>query len=288
MFPEAIRVVRETKPKAFLFENVRGLTRQKFQSYFDYLLLQMRHPYIDLQKGEKWIDHFSRLQGHHISHADSAKDYRVVAKVLNAADFGVPQQRHRVFFVGFRSDLDVDWNFPIETHSKESLIHDLLNGNYFERNSLKTKDLVIPNHWEQRLSRGMPKQAVTKKPWVSVREALRGLPDPKSNAAKKVKNHSFHPGAKVYKGHTGSYLDMPSKALKAGVHGVPGGENMIRFKGNRVRYFSVRESARIQTFPDDFEFTGSWSEAMRQLGNAVPVRLEQILTESNVSALKGK
>jgi DNA (cytosine-5)-methyltransferase 1 len=64
------------------------------------------------------------------------------------------------------------------------------------------------------------------------------------------------------------------------VHGVPGGENMLLRPDGRVRYFTVRESARLQTFPDDFRFHGAWTEAMRQLGNAVPVRLADIVARS--------
>jgi DNA (cytosine-5)-methyltransferase 1 len=68
--------------------------------------------------------------------------------------------------------------------------------------------------------------------------------------------------------------------LKAGVHGVPGGENMLRRADGSVRYFTIRESARLQTFPDDFVFHGSWSETMRQLGNAVPVELAEVVARS--------
>jgi DNA (cytosine-5)-methyltransferase 1 len=78
-------------------------------------------------------------------------------------------------------------------------------------------------------------------------------------------------------GHTGSPLDEPAKTLKAGVHGVPGGENMLARPDGSVRYFTIRESARLQTFPDSFIFPDSWTESMRQIGNAVPVLLaEQI------------
>jgi DNA (cytosine-5)-methyltransferase 1 len=79
-------------------------------------------------------------------------------------------------------------------------------------------------------------------------------------------------------------LDEPAKTLKAGDHGVPGGENMLAYSNGRVRYFTVRESARLQSFPDDYVFGGSWTESMRQLGNAVPVGLGQAVA-SDIRAL---
>ena len=80
---------------------------------------------------------------------------------------------------------------------------------------------------------------------------------------------------------------MPSKTLKAGVHGVPGGENMLIDDDGAPRYYSVREAARMQTFPDGYRLGGSWTEAMRQLGNAVPVRLAQVVTSSIAQAIIG-
>jgi DNA (cytosine-5)-methyltransferase 1 len=118
------------------------------------------------------------------------------------------------------------------------------------------------------------------KPWQTVRDALMGLPDPERDDDSAFLNHRFQPGARVYPGHTGSPMDEPAKTLKAGDHGVPGGENMVVLPNGKVRYFSVRESARLQTFPDEFVFHGSWSETMRQLGNAVPVTLAKIVATS--------
>jgi DNA (cytosine-5)-methyltransferase 1 len=117
-------------------------------------------------------------------------------------------------------------------------------------------------------------------PWLTVRDKICDLPDPETDPkASLVQAHKFQPGARIYPGHTGSPLDEPAKALKAGDHGVPGGENMLRRPDGTVRYFTVRESARIQTFPDSFIFQGSWGEVMRQLGNAVPVQLASIMAE---------
>jgi DNA (cytosine-5)-methyltransferase 1 len=119
------------------------------------------------------------------------------------------------------------------------------------------------------------------KPWLTVRDALQGLTDPqRKNNVTLHNNHIFQPGARVYAGHTGSPLDLPAKTLKAGDHGVPGGENMLVMPHGEVRYFTVRESARLQTFPDTYVFHGSWTETMRQLGNAVPVALARIMASS--------
>lgn len=117
-----------------------------------------------------------------------------------------------------------------------------------------------------------------------MRDAISGLGNPGPTSV--WENHRAQPGAKSYPGHTGSPLDEPSKALKAGDHGVPGGENMLRRSDGSVRYYSVREAAKIQTFPDDWFFPVSWSESMRQLGNAVPVDLARVIALSVGNKIK--
>src|SRR5262249_52301822 len=92
-----------------------------------------------------------------------------------------------------------------------------------------------------------------------------------------IANHVGNPGARSYPGHTGSPYDEPAKTLKAGDHGVPGGENMLRHDDGTVRYFTVREAARLQGFPDDYVFHGAWCEGFRELGNAVPVGLAHVV-----------
>ena len=78
------------------------------------------------------------------------------------------------------------------------------------------------------------------RPWVTVRDAIGDLPHP-GKAAGPIPNHRLQLGARPYHGHTGSPWDLPAKALKAGDHGVPGGENMLANNDGSVRYFTVRE-----------------------------------------------
>jgi DNA (cytosine-5)-methyltransferase 1 len=82
-------------------------------------------------------------------------------------------------------------------------------------------------------------------------------------------------------------LDRPAKTVKAGVHGVPGGESVLRQDDGSIRYMTVRETARVMTFPDNWRLEGPRGEQMRQLGNAVPVRLAQVMAKSVAKALKG-
>lgn len=189
------------------------------------------------------------------------------------------------FFIGFREDLGVNWNFPIPVFSQEALLWDLLYGTYWDRHKIAKKDWLRP---KQKISRD--ERPVTL-PWRTVRDAISDIPDPELHPRKAAEsmhsNHRFQPGARVYPGHTGSPYDEPAKTLKAGVHGVPGGENMLLRPDGSVRYFTVRECARLQTFSDDFLFHGSWTETMRQLGNAVPVELARVVGSDIMLYLNG-
>lgn len=277
MFPEAVRAVRELRPRCFLFENVKGLLRQGFATYFHYIILQLTYPLVLRRNDEEWAAHLSRLERIHTSGTEMDLSYNVVYRLLDAANYGVPQRRHRVFIVGFRSDLGKEWSFPESTHSMDRLLWEQwITSEYWDKHAISRKKRpAAPAHLRSRIQRLASDYGLFPPPGSrcrTVRDALAGLPDPRDkNHA--IPNHEFRDGARPYPGHTGSLLDEPSKALKAGDHGVPGGENMFIMPDGSCRYYTVRESARIQTFPDDYIFSGSWTEAMRQIGNAVPVDL---------------
>lgn len=215
MFPSAISAIRQVMPKAFIFENVKGLLRPSFSDYFTYILLQLSYPSFCLGSDD-WRQNLEKLKALHHSKTHLS-DYQVNYYLVNAADYGVAQTRERIFIVGIRSNLGIHYSFPKPTSSGE---------------------------------------------------------------------HTIRSGAKTYPGHTGSFIDWPSKTIKAGTHGVPGGENMVRFDKDNVRYLTVAEAKRIQSFPDNYHIFGSWTEAMRQLGNAVPVNLAKIVGSSVIKSIR--
>lgn len=282
MFPQTIRVVKETMPKAFMIENVKGLTRNRFSNYFEYIKLQLCYPEIMIREKELPHEHFKRLEQYHTRGAKNGLSYNIVSQVLNAADFGIPQKRERVFIIGFRSDLCCSWSFPNPTHSCAALIKDKLFGNYWNKNKVPSKDrnfYFLTKHWER-----YEWDSIDTQPWSTVREVVNRYPCPSSQI--KIPNHEFRKGARIYKGHTGSIMDEPSKTLKAGAHGIPGGENMLVNDDGSVRYFTLRECARLQSFPDEYIFSCSWSHSVRQVGNAVPLELSYVLALSIKKSLK--
>jgi DNA (cytosine-5)-methyltransferase 1 len=290
LFPEAARAVREIQPRAFVFENVKGLTRESFAKYFAYIVLQLTYPTVVKRPGEEWTQHLSRLERIKTIGTHHELRYRVVWRLLNAADYGVPQRRERVFIVGFRSDIQIPWAFPSATHSREALLTDQwLTSDYWERHEIAQRNRpAAPSH-VRRIANDtlLFREPIGRLPWRTVRDAIADLGEPaRSSGSSRIPNHVLQPGARSYAGHTGSPLDEPAKTLKAGDHGVPGGENMLRYPNGELRYFSVRESCRLQAFPDEYIFEGSWTENMRQLGNAVPVTLGEVVLRSVRAALE--
>ncbi len=276
MIPEFARVLGQLAPRAFVMENVRGMLRPAFRPYFDYVRRMLARPAVSPRPNETWEEHDRRLLAHHVERGDDLS-YDLAFQVLNAADFGVPQIRHRVFVVGIRSDLKRRFTFPTPTHSAAALRSQQIDGTYWARHAMPPPD------WST--SPPSTPALALHAPWRTVRDAIHDLPTPTLLDDPGLGQHSFQPGARAYPGHTGSPLDWPAKTLKAGDHGVPGGENMLRHADGSVRYFSVREAARLQTFPDGWMIEGPWSEAMRQIGNAVPVSLAQAVATSVADVL---
>ncbi len=284
MFPIAISAIRTLMPKAFIFENVKGLLRNSFSEYFHFIILQLTYPEIALNYDD-WKDNLALLESIDKSKNYQGLKYKVTYELVNAADYGIPQKRERVIIVGFRSDLNIKWTFPKQTHSEDSLLwQKYITGEYWRRHEIENPDNeTICNSIRNKLLKKYGMWAPELQPWLTMRDAFHGLGEPNGHG-----EHSLRKGARIYPGHTGSYIDEPAKTIKAGGHGVPGGENMVRFPDGNIRYISVLEAKRLQTFPDDYAISGAWGEAMRQLGNAVPVHLAYIISNSIANAVAGR
>jgi len=265
MWPEAVRAVREARPDGFLFENVRNLASPTFRAYLDWIVACLRRPDVTRRSTETHAAHLERMEA-----SGRGRCYEVIWQVVNAANFGAPQIRHRVIIQGLAASLGAPPEPLVPTHSRERLLWDqFITMEYWRRHGLADpadplveRDAAIINAL-RKLNKPPPER-----PWVTLRDAIAGLGEPNGQ-----NGHCYQPGARGYAGHTGSALDMPAKALKAGDHGVPGGENMIRFADGSVRYLTTREAARLVGLADDYVFPRSWTETMRQLGNAVPAQL---------------
>ncbi|MEU8473489.1 DNA cytosine methyltransferase [Streptomyces hygroscopicus] len=315
MFPQMFRAIREMRPKAVICENVRGLLRPSFAPYFNYILNEMRLPFVQRGDRASWEEHNrileKTLKG---GSANPSERYEVYPIEVNAADYGVPQVRHRVIIIAFRADLEVKWNEfqPEAEYSDAALIHSMQEGGAY----WKRHDDVDERVKKQVIAKLPPMLDVPdgKKPWRTLRDAIKGidwgdgtpvekpLPEvledhlkPKSPADRVVggvRDHVAWPGAKKYAGHTPNVLDRPAKTVKAGVHGVPGGESVMELddetfdEGKGYRYMTVRETARVMTFPDNWVLEGPRGEKMRQLGNAVPVKLGEVFAKAVAAALE--
>lgn len=279
LWPELLRCVREVRPRAVIVENVRGLLRPTFRPYYEYILRSLAAPFERRSNGEDWHDHDQRLKSvlrHPLG--DPSERYDVTYRLVNAADYGVPQVRWRVFVVAFRRDVGTaGWKFPEPTHAEAVLLRSQASGEYWVRHGIKrsgTATAWLPG-FEDQLS-----------PWRTVRDAIRDLPTPVAGAEHPHwLHHVGWPGAREYRGHVPNDLDRPAKTIKAGVHGVPGGEGVVRLDDGSIRNLTVREVARIMTFPDHWWLSGPRSEQMRQLGNAVPVMLGRAVAGSVAEAL---
>ncbi len=289
MFPAALDVVRAVQPKFVIFENVPGLLRPTFSPYFDYVEDQLMAASIAPRAKETWQDHRRRiLRGANASELR----YRVRRQIILAADLGIPQMRRRVFMIGVRDDVNAEWLNLAADHSADALLFaKYVSGSYWQEHAdeaevkklLKRGLPTPPARLIPRVARLQAGEPPAEKRWRTVRDMLREpeqLVTPVDGQQRGPwPNHVGVSGARSYAGHSGSDIDLPAKTIKAGVHGVCGGEAMIRFRDDSLRYMTTREAARIQGFPDWYEFTGARSHAMRHIGNAVSVKVAQAVGE---------
>lgn len=186
-------------------------------------------------------------------------DYRLKYRVLNAWDYNVPQKRQRVFIVGINKKYSVNFEWPNE-HSYKPVLRDVLI------NVPKSKGSKYPKHKKDVLDIVPPGGC-----WIDLPEDI---------AREYMGRSYFSGGGKRGMARRMSY-DEPSLTLTTS----PAQKQTERCHPSETRPFTIREYARIQTFPDDYKFIGSVSSIYRQIGNAVPVNLAYEMGKSIVNTL---
>lgn len=201
LYKQMVRVVKEKQPKVFIAENVKGL--------------------MTLHKGEIFKKVCSAFED---------AGYDLFYKLLNAADYGVPQRRERVIIVGFRKDLNVSFEFPKPTHEGK---------------------------WTP-LSVAVPQLAIDEQKYYFSQRAVEGMKNAKPNMKRGLWQKLDEPCLTVTSHLAKVSLNSRDPVL------------LVDAEKELYRRFTPREAARIQSFPDEFEFAGSETDAYRQIGNAVP------------------
>ena len=261
MFKGFLRVVREARPRFFMMENVKGV----LSAAIKHRHLKDRgpgHPPLapDEELGSAFLLILKELQ---------ATNYYTIFDLLNAADFGVPQTRERVIFIGSRDGVRV--TMPVPTHAKDS------------------EDGLLA--------------------WVTLRKALKGLRDPEplyhELTPSKVRYLKLVPaggnwrdlpkqmqaqalgGAHISWGGRGGFFrrlswDRPAPALTT----TPDSKATMLCHPSELRPLSVKEYTRLQQFPDDWEFAGGVPQQYIQVGNAVPLGLGAAIGEALAKAMR--
>ncbi|MFS4483505.1 DNA (cytosine-5-)-methyltransferase [Hyunsoonleella sp. 2307UL5-6] len=193
--------------------------------------------------------------------------YNVVpVKVLKAIHYNVPQKRERLILVGIRKDIDISYEYPTPYNKIYNLSDALKRGELYNSDVPKSEGSKYPEHKKQVLDLIPPKGY-----W-------RDLP---LDIQKEYMGKSFYLGG----GKTGMARrigwDEPSLTLTCS----PAQKQTERCHPDETRPFTVREYARIQTFPDTWEFAGSVSQQYKQIGNAVPCNLGKELGYSIIKFL---
>lgn len=271
LFPALIRAIRECAPSVVVVENVPGLLRPEFRSYFNYIRGQLRNPRCRPRKSDTWRNHSDRLA----RIREDASEYNVHAEVLDAADFGAPQTRKRVFIVATRG-ASSQWTFPPRTHSGTALTRAQADGSYWTEHG-------IPRRKSTR--REVNEAPERHRRWLTVRDLIKRSGNASLGLANTVYRESDRGTARAYKGHRGSALDRPAKTLKAGVNGSPGGENMYIDAKGIARYFTVTQMLALQGFPVEMHLPGSLTGICRLVGNAVAVQVSTAIAESTRESL---
>lgn len=306
LYEEYLRILKIVRPKMFLFENVKGLLsmREIFYETDENGNIKCleekveRHGKIVIKKkpiitgyGDLIIDKIKEQ----FAKIDDDFGYDIYYQTLNAVDFGVPQYRERVFIIGIRKDLKLnwDWNFEQEKSNSLTIEEAISDLPAVSEDEAKTEYLELPKNDYQRLMR-KKSESITQHFCGHYGDKIRMvIKNVKQGQGKNDFNALVDKGIiseeyRLTSGYNNTYgrlvAAQPSTTITNNMC-TPSGLRCIHY--NQDRALTPREGARIQSFPDWFEFYGTRTDVTKQIGNAVPPllamaiarKLEQVIGE---------
>ncbi len=269
LFREYLRMVAGLEPKFVVMENVTGIT--------------------SVEDGRAVAEIYKRL---------GALDYHVDHRILKAEEYGVPQERRRIFIVGSRANEEIDWPGPTHRNPSDSML--ALDG---KRRPAVTVWEAIGDLPALKISEGTEEAEYGEGPSSAYQRLLR-------SGSRKLHNHvagflgAINLKRMKHIPQGGSWRDIPVSMLPAGMKLAKRSDHTKRYgrlapeglastiltkcdlhwgayiHPTQERCLTVREAARLQSFPDRIRFAGSRSDQYRQVGNAVPPILGQAVAES--------
>lgn len=294
MYVEYLRLLKIIKPKMFIFENVKGILSMRETFYetdsegnilFDEVISKtgriLKKPKVK-GYGDKILDKIKR----EFQSIDNDFGYKLQYKVLKASDYGVPQNRERVFIVGVRNDIDKDWVYPEPSNERPLTIKEAI-GDLPKLNAGDCiTDYILPA--ENRYQKLMRKRSKSLSYHMAanygdkILTVIKNVPqgEGKDYFNKLVEEGKFDKKYYLTSGYANTYArlveDQPSTTITNNLT-TPSALRCIHYRDDRA--LSPREGARIQSFPDWFDFCGNMGKVAMQIGNAVPPLLAMAMAK---------
>lgn len=304
LYEEYFRILNIVQPKMFLFENVRGLLSMREIFYKTdkkgnvlYRLTHISGKESLRPRKRPVISHYGDFVFNKIKklfeNEKGTFGYNIQYKILNAADYGVPENRERVFIVGVRKDLNIKWKFPLKTNLTKLSVKDAINDlPHVGENCLISKYDKKPQNDYQILMRGNANN-ITQHFCGSYGDKIRVVIENikqgqgRNDFNKLVDIGKINKKYRLTSGYANTYGRLvenePCTTITNNLTS-PSGLRCIHYSENRA--LTPREGARIQSFPDWFNFYGNKSEVTSQIGNAVPPLLAICLANQFEKSLK--
>lgn len=266
LYNEYYRMLSIIRPRMFLFENVKGMLSMKDE------------------KGNLVIDNIKNM----FENINEELGYNIVYDTLDAVNYGVPQHRERVFIIGIRNDLDIEWDFNrLEVEPEQLTLEEAISDlpHIASGEDIHEYGEGQPQNDYQRLMRGTNTEISAHflavygdKIQTVMNNVIQG--EGKDYINSLVDQGILEEKYRLTSGYKNTYgrlyANQPCTTITNNMS-TPSGLRCIHYEQNRA--LTPREGARIQSFPDWFQFTGNKREIKTQIGNAVPPLLAMRFAE---------